>query len=200
MGSEMCIRDRCNRLKLTWRRNTRKIDYWGLSNIQMGHWDDKLEKTLFPTPNKFLIRRAKDDPLGVIAVGLALGCFGGIGSNLAYRVIPSLDESASKFDDNPLLLQDYVRTRRLIVVPNTNSRQPPTVHRLLWGIPACTGLVDWEIAVWEMPAEGLPSRVAVAIFSAVYKKSHPPQWEPRHGPLTWSVSYTHLTLPTILLV
>ena len=179
------ILSKCNRIKPTWRRPTRKIDYWGLSNIQLGHWDDKLEKTLFPAPDKFLIKRAMDNPRSVIAVGFALGCFGGIGSNLAYRVIPSLDESASKFDDDPLLLQDYVRTRRLIVVPNNNSKKPSTVHRLLWGIPECTGLADWEMAVWEMPAEGLPSRVAVAIFSAVYQKSHPPHWEPRHGPLTW---------------
>lgn len=185
MPKTTAILSKCDRLKPTWRRPTRKIDYWGLSNIQMGHWDDKLEKTLFPAPDKFLIKRAMDDPRSVIAAGYALGCSGGIDSNLAYRIIPSLDKSASKFDEDPLLLQDYVRTRQLIVVPNTDSRQPPTVHRLLWGIPMCAGLTEWELAVWETPAEGLPSRVAVAIFGAVYKKSHPPQWEPRHGPLTW---------------
>ncbi len=185
MPKTTAILSKCDRLKPTWRRPTRKIDYWGLTNIQMGHWDNKLEKILFPAPGRYLIRRAMDAPRSVVAMGLALGCSGGIDTKLAYRVIPSLDESATKFDNDPLLLQDYVRARRLTVVPSIISKQPPTVHRLLWGMPACTGLTEWKMAVWETPAEGLPSRVAVAMFSAVYKKSHPPQWEPKRGPLTW---------------
>ena len=187
MPKVSAILSKCNRLKLTWRRPTRKIDYWGLSNIQMGHWDKKLGKTLFPTPDRFLIRRATDNPQGVIAAGFALGCFGSIGSNLAYRVIPSSDTTAYRFDDNPLLLQDYVRARQMVVVPNVKFEQLPTVHRLLWGMPSCKRLADWEMAVWETPAEGFPSRVAVAIFNSVYQNLYPPNWEPRHGPLTWLI-------------
>ena len=179
------------RLQPTGPRRNRKLDYWALANVQLGHGLDELGGILFPASDRSRIRRAGDDPRGVVAAGLALGCFGWIGSALAHRAIPSIDGGVAAFKRDAFELHDYVRARRVIVGQEAISATRPTVHRLLWGTPEDTGLNEWEMAAWETPAVGLPSRVAAALFSIVRPKAAPEGWDPSQGPLTWLINDVH---------
>lgn len=70
----------------------------------------------------------------------------------------------------------------------------PTLHRLLWG-PTFTQelIVDWHIRTWEIPALGLPVRVATSFFldaveaSLGSREARPIGWGPESGPLTWEL-------------
>lgn len=63
-----------------------------------------------------------------------------------------------------------------------------TVHRLLWGL-GLEGqeLGDWELRPWEIPAVGLPTRVAVHLFHEAIRAPLPPSWRPDYGPVTWGL-------------
>ena len=178
---------RFGRLQRTGPKRNRKLDYWALANVQLGCWDGDLGGVLFPVSGRSRIRRAGDDPRGVVAAGLALGCFEWIGLALANRAIPSMDGRVAAFEWDAFELHDYARARRVIVGQMANPVRRPTVHRLLWGTPEATELSDWDMAAWETPAVGLPSRVAVALLRAVHPMTTPKGWEPCHGPLTWIV-------------
>ena len=60
-----------------------------------------------------------------------------------------------------------------------------TLHRLLWGVGSPGPVDQWAIRAWEVPAVGLPSRVASFLFVNRRKHCIPSGWEPRQGPLTW---------------
>ena len=64
---------------------------------------------------------------------------------------------------------------------------PPTLHRLLWGPNSKkdVSLADWHIRAWEVPAVGLPVRVAAYLFLAAQRAAVPSDWNPMQGPLTW---------------
>ena len=66
---------------------------------------------------------------------------------------------------------------------------PPTLHRLLWGPDSenDTSLADWHIRAWEVPAVGLPVRVATYLFTAAQDASLPSDWDAMQGPLTWQL-------------
>ena len=63
---------------------------------------------------------------------------------------------------------------------------PPTLHRLLWGPNSKkdTSLADWHIRPWEVPAVGLPVRVATYLFVAAQRAVLPSNWDAVQGPLT----------------
>ena len=67
-------------------------------------------------------------------------------------------------------------------------RGSATVHRLLWGPTPRQELHDWSMRPWEIPAVGLPVRVAVALLSCARKwGGSPEKWKPSLGPLTWEI-------------
>ena len=68
--------------------------------------------------------------------------------------------------------------------------KPPTLHRLLWGpVPdSNTNITDWCIRTWEVPAVGLPARVATFLFLAAQKGDLPPDWNSVQYPLTWQLN------------
>lgn len=70
---------------------------------------------------------------------------------------------------------------------------PPTLHRLLWGPDSenQASLADWHIRAWEVPAVGLPARVAAYLFAAAQNASPPSNWEVTQGPLTWQLEDKH---------
>ena len=178
---------RFGRLQQTGPRRNRKLDYWALANVQLGHWNEKLGGVLFPASDRSRLSCAGDDARGPLAAGLALGCFEWIGSALARRAIPSMHGDAGALESDAFLLHDYVRARRVIVGQQASPARWPTVHRLLWGTPENTGLNDWQMAAWETPAVGLPSRVAAALLRVVHQKAAPNGWTPSQGPLTWQI-------------
>ena len=182
------------RLQQTGPRRNRKLDYWTLANVSLGHWDDELGGVLFPASGRSRISRAGDDARGTLAAGMALGCFEWIGSALADQAIPAIHEDAEALKRDALLLHEYARARSVIVGQKANTVAQPTVHRLLWGTPKSTDLSEWPMAAWETPAVGLPSRVAAALFIAVRQKEPPDGWMPRRGPLTWAIDDVNLVL------
>lgn len=61
-----------------------------------------------------------------------------------------------------------------------------SLHRLLWGVLAETVPPhEWPIRPWEIPAVGLPARVAVFLFRSARCSEPPPGWNAKRGPLTW---------------
>ena len=61
---------------------------------------------------------------------------------------------------------------------------PPTLHRLLWGPDPENEIADWYVRTWEIPAVGLPARVAAFLFLAAQQADVPQDWDAR-GPLMW---------------
>ena len=60
-----------------------------------------------------------------------------------------------------------------------------TLHKLLWGVEKYGKASDWTVRAGEVPAIGLPSRAAMALFLAVRDKPPPNDWDIEHGPLVW---------------
>ena len=61
----------------------------------------------------------------------------------------------------------------------------PTLHRLLWGPTRRKRLAEWEPRPWEVPAVGLPVRVAAFLYSSASRSRVPSAWTPGDGPLNW---------------
>ena len=62
-----------------------------------------------------------------------------------------------------------------------------SLHRLLWGVLAETiPPHEWPIRPWEIPAVGLPARVATFLFRTAIGGPLPPGWDATRGPLTWT--------------
>ena len=67
----------------------------------------------------------------------------------------------------------------------------PTLHRLLWGpVAESIRLHEWPVRPWEIPAIGLPTRVATLLFQAARKRDLPSEWQVAQGPLTWCLCDT----------
>ena len=60
-----------------------------------------------------------------------------------------------------------------------------TLHKLLWGVAKSRKVDKWSIRAHEIPAIGLPSRVAASLLLAVRDQLPPADWEPEDGPLVW---------------
>ena len=60
-----------------------------------------------------------------------------------------------------------------------------TLHKLLWGVSKVRKLDDWRIRCYEVPAVGLPVRVAAALLLAAQGASRPRDWSVDNGPLVW---------------
>ena len=62
-----------------------------------------------------------------------------------------------------------------------------SLHRLLWGVLEETiPPHEWPIRPWEIPAVGLPARVATFLFRTAISRPLPPGWDATLGPLTWT--------------
>ena len=62
-----------------------------------------------------------------------------------------------------------------------------TLHKLLWGVTKSGNVESWQVRGDEVPAIGLPTRVAAALFLAARRKQHPDDWDVEDGPLVWCV-------------
>ncbi len=62
-----------------------------------------------------------------------------------------------------------------------------SLHRLLWGVLAETvPPAQWPLRPWEIPAVGLPARVAALLFRSARGDRVPSGWDANAGPLTWT--------------
>ena len=63
-----------------------------------------------------------------------------------------------------------------------------SLHRLLWGALAeSVSPHEWPVRPWEIPAVGLPARVAAFLFGAARSASMPAGWGMTRGPFTWAL-------------
>ena len=66
-----------------------------------------------------------------------------------------------------------------------------SLHRLLWGLPTAGDPVEtWPLRPWEIPAVGLPTRVAIYLLQKAREASLPHAWKPEDGPLGWEIEDT----------
>ena len=63
-----------------------------------------------------------------------------------------------------------------------------TIHRLLWGVAKSGDVRKWTVRAYEVPAIGLPVRIAAALLLAVQKAQCPDGWSPDDGPLVWQLA------------
>ena len=63
-----------------------------------------------------------------------------------------------------------------------------TLHKLLWGVAETGHVDDWTIRAYEVPAVGLPVRVAAALLLSAQRKQYPDSWSPNDGPLVWCLA------------
>lgn len=66
-----------------------------------------------------------------------------------------------------------------------------TLHRVLWGLGTAGEPVEsWRLRPWEIPAVGLPTRVAIYLLGKARAAPLPENWRPEGYPLTWSIEDT----------
>ncbi|MDD9982134.1 MAG: hypothetical protein OXU81_12390 [Gammaproteobacteria bacterium] len=188
MPKARVLLSRFGRLRDTGRKRNRKLDYWALANVQLGHRDRQLGDMLFPTSGASRILATAADARPALAAGVALGCFEWMDATLARRALPSMEGGAiDALARDVFVLRDYGRARRVIVGQEAVPAARPTIHRLLWGRPTGTTLNQWPMTPWETPAVGLPSRVAAALFRVARAVAVPDGWASGRGPLNWCI-------------
>ena len=131
------------------RRDRDAVGSWITGRWQMCSWVIGMTNwAVFssPRPTGRAFRGLGNDARGVLAAGLALGCFEWIGAALAGRAIPSVRADPEALGRDAFLLHDYARARRVIVGQEAIPASSSTVHRLLWGTPEDTELSDWPMA------------------------------------------------------
>ena len=163
-----------------------------LANIRLGARDSGLGDFLFPPNRSSRIKKADKRPRFVLSVAKSLGCSGNIEPKFIESIIPDLgdlDQLISKFREDPMFLSEYGFVRSLLLSSKECSGSAPTLHRLLWGVPTenCS-LSHWRIRAWEMPAIGLPTRVASFFFGKVVISDEVPQSQSLQLPTTWKIS------------
>ena len=63
-----------------------------------------------------------------------------------------------------------------------------SLHRLLWGALAeSVPPHEWPLRPWEIPAVGLPARVAAFLFRSARISPLPAGWDVTRGPFTWTL-------------
>ena len=129
-----------------------------------------------------------------VMMSVALGCAENVSPELASTLISNPKESVEIFSKDPLALtgvrpgpSDFAWQRGVAAMT------PPTLHRLLWGPDSehQTSLADGHIRAWEVPAVGLPARVAAYLFAVAQNASLPSGWDGTQGPLTWQLEDKH---------
>ena len=69
-------------------------------------------------------------------------------------------------------------------------RTRATLHRVMWGKPESSPLSEWPVRVWETPALGLPTALAVWFFATARGQVVPAGWSANDGPLNWAIRDT----------
>lgn len=162
-----------------------------LAHVRLSGQDSRLGDVLFPHNESPRIKRAIKRSRFVISVAKSLGCGGSIDPSFAERIMPSLadlDQWIRMFRRDPLFLSEYSYVRRLLLASREWAGPIPTLHRLLWGVPAekCE-LSNWRIRTWEVPAVGLPTRVATFLFRSIEDCKDSTDSASAAIPTTWQI-------------
>lgn len=169
----------------------RLLDRSALASVLLGAQDSKLGDFLFPLDGPSRINESGDLPSFVLSAANSLGCSGSIGPNRIKEIVPELDDLSlliPHFQKDPLLLSEYGLARSLLLGSEERNGSKPTLQRLLWGVPTENRLLaDWRIRAWEIPAVGLPTRVATFLFRKVKVCSEDPASRSTQLPTTWRI-------------
>ena len=161
-----------------------------LAHLWLGGQDHRLGHILFPRDSPALIAEAQDDPARTVAAGISLGCSENISAKLASELVPAPERAGEVLRADGLALWEYHRARRILLGQpgGRAAMKEASLHRLLWGVLAETvPLHEWPIRPWEIPAVGLPARVATYLFRSAISRRPPAGWGVASGPLTWTL-------------
>lgn len=171
---------------------SRLLNRFTLANVLLGARDDSLGDFLFPRNGLSRINRANNRPRFVLSAAKSLGCIESVYPTLIAKIVPDLSKLnrlIPKFRKDPLLLSEYGLARRCLLGSKPWIGSTPTLQRLLWGVPTeCCALSYWRIRAWEIPAVGLPTRVATFLFRRLKQCDEHPVSQSSELPTTWKIS------------
>lgn len=158
-----------------------------LAHVRLGGADRRLGRFLSPRGMGRNIAQTEKAPNQIVAVANALGCADSIGMELPATILGSPTEMVRRFRRDPYAFSEYHIARRIYLANGGRSQVDEiTLHRLLWGPrPGDSDLAAWRPRSWELPAIGLPSRVAAFLCVAAMRTEPPDGWSPEQGPLNW---------------
>ena len=160
-----------------------------LAHVHLGGTDRRLGKLLSPRGKARSIAQSEKAPNQTVAAANALGCGDWIGMELPAALMESPPEFVCRFRRDPYALSEYQVARRIYLANGGRAQvEKTTLHRLLWGPrPGDSDLAAWRPRSWELPAIGLPSRVAAFLCVAAMRTEPPEGWSPEKGPLNWCI-------------
>lgn len=171
---------------------SRLLGKTALANIRLGARDSSLGDFLFPPEGLSRIKNADKRPRFVLSATKSLGCSGSLDPKFIERIVPDLadlDRLIPTVRKDPLFLSEYGFARSLLLGAKEWSGSIPTLHRLLWGVPTDNrALPDWRIRAWEIPAVGLPTRVAAFLFHKLKDCDKDSEVQSVELPTTWNIS------------
>lgn len=171
---------------------SRLLNRSALASVMLGARDGSLGDLLFPQNKSARINKANDRPRFVLSAAKSLGCIESVYPMLVEKIVSDLsdpDQLVPTFRKDPLLLSEYGLAREFLLGSKPWSGLTPTLQRLLWGVPteSCE-LSDWRIRAWEIPAVGLPTRVATFLFRRLKRCDEHPVSRSSELPTTWKIS------------
>ena len=171
---------------------SRLLDKSALASVLLGARDGSLGDFLFPKNESSRIHEADDCPKFVISAAKSLGCIESVYPTLVEKIVPDLsdlDQLVPKFRNDPLFHSEYGLAREFLLRSKPWSGSTPTLQRLLWGIPTeICAFSDWQIRAWEIPAIGLPTRVAAFLFRRLKRCDEHEVSRSSELPTTWKIS------------
>ena len=145
-------------------------------------------EVLFPKEQKRRLRGADGDPAYSLAVARQYNCKDRASEEV---VRAALRQAKARLRDDPLVLREYEHARSVFLglgLSWPESVVAVTLHRLLWGVAKTGHVKNWAMRAYELPAIGLPVRVAAALLLSAQGKRPPNGWCPSDGPLVWCLN------------
>ena len=93
----------------------RTLDTVSLAHIQLGSPDPHLGRNLFDPSNSERSLDRSLTPMHLIASSVSLECSESVSTEILHQSIPALEKSVQAFRDDPLLLAEYDRARRILL-------------------------------------------------------------------------------------
>ena len=171
---------------------SRPLDRLALAHVQLGSQDQRLGPLLFPPNESPKVDDAKMDWNQVASASISLNCAVDVHPHLTLpfrQEIQEIENMINRFSKDPLALIEYGNVRRIqLAIEDSTRISVPTLHCLLWGPTSHNQpFSSWRIRPWEVPAVGLPTRVAIHLFVNIQKGGECFEFETIPVPLTWEL-------------